>query len=144
MPAVIGDWRVVVELVTVEDPNSEGPDRDWATGELVTTGTVVAAGGNVLDTRKALNCGEMVMTGLAGIKPGVLWSDDCTLTTPVLPPLVVTRMDCESLMHTVFSSCLRSGGLLGSVAAALVGLDLFGITFWVVLLALQRGSCTTL
>lgn len=50
----------------------------------------------------------MVKTGLAGKTPVPL-SDVCTLTTPVLPPLVVTRMDCESLMHTVLSSSLASG-----------------------------------
>lgn len=71
------------------------------------------------DTRKACSCGEMVKTGLAGKAPVPL-SDVCTLTTPVFPPLVVTRMDCESLMHTVLSSCLASG---------LVGLaDLFTTT----------------
>lgn len=71
MPAVIEDWRAVVELVTVEDRNGDGLDCTWATVALVTTGTVGAAGGEVLDTRKALNCGEM-MTGLAGNKPDVL------------------------------------------------------------------------
>lgn len=33
---------------------------------------------------------------------------DCTFTTPVFPPLVLTRIDCESLIHTVFSSCFVS------------------------------------
>lgn len=70
-----------------------------------------------LDTRKALSWGEMAKTGLGFKVP--LCSDVCTLTTPVLPPLVVTRMDCESLMHTVLSSCLASGLVV----------DLFGTTF---------------
>lgn len=34
---------------------------------------------------------------------------------PVLPPLVVTRMDWESRIHTVLSSCLSSGALQGSL-----------------------------
>lgn len=74
------------------------------------------------DTRKACSCGEMVKTGLAGKAPVPL-SDVCTLTTPVFPPLVVTRMDCESLMHTVLSSCLASG-LVGPLLV-----DLFTTTF---------------
>lgn len=32
----------------------------------------------------------------------------CTFTTPVFPPRVLTRIDCESLIHTVFSSCFAS------------------------------------
>lgn len=62
----------------------------------------------------------MVMTGLEGNDPSTLWSDDAwTLTMPVLPPLVVTRMDWESRIHTVFSSCLGSVCLSCSVDAAL-------------------------
>ena len=71
MPAVIEDWHAVVELVTVEGRNGDGPNCARATVALLATGTVGAAGGEVLDTRKALNCGEM-MTGLAGNKPDVL------------------------------------------------------------------------
>lgn len=37
---------------------------------------------------------------------------------PVLPHLVVTRMDCESRIHTVLSSCFRSVGFPGSVQTA--------------------------
>lgn len=43
---------------------------------------------------------------------------------PVLPPLVVTRMDWESRIHTVLSSCLCSGDLQGSVELETDGLVL--------------------
>lgn len=47
-----------------------------------------------LDTKKALNPGGKVKIGLGGKEPGVLWSGlVCTLTIPVFPPLVVTRID---------------------------------------------------
>lgn len=40
---------------------------------------------------------------------GEIWSGFVrTLTIPVFPPRVVTRIDCDSLTHTVFSSCLVS------------------------------------
>lgn len=41
---------------------------------------------------------------------------------PVLPPLVVTRMECESRIHTVLSSCLESVDLIGSGRTAGQGL----------------------
>lgn len=60
------------------------------------------------------------MTGLVGKEPSAFWSeDDWTLTMPVLPPLVVTRMDCESRIHTVWSSCLGFVDLIGPVETAL-------------------------
>lgn len=88
------------------------------------------------------------MTGLVGDNPGALWSEDAwTLTTPVLPPLVVTRMDCESRMQMVFSSCLGSTGALpGSADPALVVVvvgDLLVISVWGVLVLVAR-ACTTL
>lgn len=56
------------------------------------------------------------MTGLVGKEPRAFCSEDVwTFTIPVLPPLVVTRIDCESRMHTVWSSCLGSVDLAGSV-----------------------------
>lgn len=83
-------------------------------------GTVCVVDVEDLDTRKALSWGEMAKTGL-GVKVP-LCSDVCTLTTPVLPPLVVTRMDCESLMHTVLSSCLASGLVVDLFGTTLVGM----------------------
>lgn len=60
------------------------------------------------------------MTGLVEKVPNVFWSEDVwTLTMPVLPPLVVTRMDCESRIHTVLSSCLESGDLTVPVETTL-------------------------
>lgn len=50
------------------------------------------------------------------------------MTMPVLPPLVVTRMDCESRMHTVFNSCLGSVFFMGWGGAALEGDPRFGVT----------------
>lgn len=56
------------------------------------------------------------MTGLVCTEPSAFWSEDVwTLTMPVLPHLVVTRIDCESRMHTVFSSCFGSVGFPVSV-----------------------------
>lgn len=74
----------------------------------------------------------MIM-GLAGKEPSAFWSEDgfWTLTMPVLPPLVVTSMDCESRIHTVFSSCLGSVDLTGSVETVLaeeVMSEWFGMT----------------
>lgn len=38
-----------------------------------------------------------------------IWSGFvCTFTIPVFPHRVVTRIDCDSLIHTVFNSCLVS------------------------------------
>lgn len=72
-----------------------------------------------------------MITGLLGKHPRAFWSEDVwTLTMPVLPPLVVTRMDCESRIHTVLSSCLGSVDLTGSVETALAGVVIdeeFGI-----------------
>lgn len=77
------------------------------------------------------------MTELVGKEPSAFWSEDVwTLTMPVLPPLVVTRMDCESRIHTVLSSCLGSVDLIGSVEIALEGAVMgegFGMTPCVVL-----------
>lgn len=66
------------------------------------------AGGVDVGTKRPLNCGQRLKMGLAGDAPCLLMSDVWTLTTPVLPPLVVTRIDLESLMHTVLSSCFAS------------------------------------
>ncbi len=64
-----------------------------------------------------------MITELVGIEPSAFWSEDVwTLTMPVLPPLVVTRIDCESRMQTVLSSCLGSLALMGSVETALEGI----------------------
>lgn len=68
------------------------------------------------------------------------------MTMPVLPPLVVTRIDCESRIHTVLSSCLGSVALIGSVETALgeaiIG-EGFGVTPWV-LLAWGLQTCAAL
>lgn len=59
-----------------------------------------------METKSAWNCGGRVKTGFVGVALDT--SDVWTFTTPVLPPLVVTRIDCESRMHIVFSSCLAA------------------------------------
>lgn len=60
------------------------------------------------------------MTELVGKEPRAFWSEDVwTLTMPVLPPLVVTNIDCESRIHTVLSSCLGSVDLMGSAETEL-------------------------
>lgn len=87
---------------------------------LVTAGMVQGVGAGAdgprfcaaFDTRKALSCGEMVMTGFMEKGLNALGSEELwTFTMPVLPPLVVTRMDWESRIHTVRSSCLWSESL---------------------------------
>lgn len=68
------------------------------------------------------------MTGLVGKEPSAFWSEDVwTLTMPVLPPLVVTRIDCESRIHTVLSSCLGSGDLVEIALEVVMG-EGFGVT----------------
>lgn len=63
------------------------------------------------------------MTGFMEKGLNVFWSEElCTLTMPVLPPLVVTRMDWELRIHTVLSSCLWSRDLQGSVELEIDGL----------------------
>lgn len=79
------------------------------------------------------------MTGLVRKGPSEFWSEDVwTLTMPVFPPLVVTKMDCESRIHTVLSSCLGSVNITLSVQTALDGGEMdeevvkltFGVLVW--------------
>lgn len=84
------------------------------------------------------------MTGLVGKEPSAFWSEDVwTLTMPVLPPLVVTRMDCESRIHTVLSSCLGSVDLIHSVEIALERVEVMGEGFGMIpCVALAWGLLT--